>query len=42
MKEHLAGFYLIDCVSLERAVEYAARTPDAALGAVGVRPVLGS
>ncbi|HEX6346538.1 YciI family protein [Umezawaea sp.] len=39
-KEHLAGFYLVDVESYERAVEIAARTPDAATGAVEVRPVL--
>ena len=38
-KEHLAGFYLIEC-SAERAVEIAARTPDAEWGEVLVRPVL--
>ncbi|MCS7477337.1 YciI family protein [Umezawaea endophytica] len=40
VKEHLAGFYLVDVESYERAVEIAARTPDAATGAVEVRPVL--
>jgi len=39
-KEHLAGFYLIECESIERAIEYAARAPDAAFGTVEVRPVL--
>lgn len=39
-KEHLAGFYLIDCANMERAVEHAARVPEAALGLVEVRPVL--
>jgi hypothetical protein len=38
-KEHLAGFYLVEC-SAERAVEIAARTPDAEWGEVLVRPVL--
>jgi hypothetical protein len=38
-KEHLAGFYLIDCESIERAVEHAARIPEAAYGMVEVRPV---
>jgi hypothetical protein len=38
-KEHLAGFYLIECESMERAVEHAARVPDAAWGQVEVRPV---
>jgi len=39
-KEHLAGFYLIECDSIDRAVEHAARVPDAAYGEVEVRPVL--
>jgi hypothetical protein len=39
-KEYLAGFYLVECESIERAVEIAARTPDAAYGEVEVRPVL--
>ena len=38
-KEYLAGFYLIECEGMERAVEIAARAPDAATGAVEVRPV---
>ncbi|MDB5039799.1 MAG: hypothetical protein JWN27_525 [Candidatus Eremiobacteraeota bacterium] len=40
VKEHLAGFYLVECESIERAIEHAARMPDAATGAVEVRPVL--
>ena len=40
VKEHLAGFYLVDCVTAERAVEIAARVPDAIWGLVEVRPVL--
>jgi len=39
-KEHLAGFYLIECDSIERAVEWAAKVPDAHLREVEVRPVL--
>jgi hypothetical protein len=39
-KEHLAGFYLIECESIERAIEHAAKVPDAAFGEVEVRPVL--
>ncbi len=30
VKEHLAGFYLIECDSIERAIEHAAKAPDAA------------
>jgi hypothetical protein len=40
VKEYLAGFYLVDCVSGERAVEIAAKVPDAIWGLVEVRPVL--
>ena len=39
-KEYLAGFYLIECESSERALELAAQIPDAATGGVEVRPVL--
>jgi hypothetical protein len=39
-KELLAGFYLLECESLDRAVEVAARVPEAELGLVEVRPVL--
>jgi hypothetical protein len=40
VKEHLAGFYLIDCADLDEAVGWAARVPDAAFTQVEVRPVL--
>ncbi len=40
VKEHLAGFYLIDCESMARAVELAATVPDALTGSVEVRAVL--
>jgi hypothetical protein len=40
VKEYLAGFYLVECDGIERAIEIAARTPDAAYGHVEVRPVL--
>ena len=39
-KEHLAGFYLVDCDTEQRALEIAARVPDAVWGMVEVRPVL--
>jgi hypothetical protein len=39
VKEHLAGFYLVDCDSVEHAIELAARVPDAAIGGVELRPV---
>ncbi|QWF82060.1 YciI family protein [Amycolatopsis sp. CA-230715] len=40
VKEHLAGFYLVECESMDRAVELAAKAPDAEWGEVEVRPVL--
>jgi len=40
VKEHLAGFYLVDCESTDRAVQIAAQVPDAVWGLVEVRPVL--
>lgn len=40
VKEHLAGFYLIECESIERAIEHAAKAPDAAYSYVEVRPIL--
>ena len=39
-KELLAGLFLLDCDSPERAVEIAARMPEAELGLVEVRPIL--
>ncbi|SFB14079.1 Uncharacterized conserved protein [Amycolatopsis marina] len=38
-KEQLAGYFLLDCASLERATEIAARFPDAEQCAVEVRPL---
>ncbi|MFI7596271.1 YciI family protein [Actinoplanes sp. NPDC049681] len=40
VKEHLAGFYLIDCAEQDEAVGWAAKVPDAAYTQVEVRPVL--
>jgi hypothetical protein len=39
VKEYLAGFFLIECASIERAMEHAGRIPEAAYGLVEVRPV---
>jgi hypothetical protein len=39
-KEHLAGIYLLDVASAERAIEIAGKMPEAALGLVEVRPAL--
>jgi hypothetical protein len=40
VKEHLAGFYLIEVDGLDQAIEWAAKVPDAKLREVEVRPVL--
>lgn len=40
VKEHLAGFYLVECDTIERAIELAARIPESTLGTVEVRPVM--
>jgi hypothetical protein len=40
VKEHLAGFFLVDVAGLDRAVEIAGRVPEADMGLVEVRPVL--
>lgn len=39
-KEQLAGFFLVECDSIERAIEHAARVPESEYGLVEVRPVL--
>ncbi len=39
VKEHLAGFYLVECADLDEAVAIAARVPDAEFNHVEVRPV---
>ena len=39
MKEALGGFFLLDCASLDEAVDWAARIPGAENGAIEVRPL---
>jgi hypothetical protein len=39
-KEQLAGFYLVDCESEKRAMQWAARLPEAGFGMVEVRAAL--
>jgi len=39
-KEQLAGFYLLDCESLERATEIVAHEPAARFWGVEVRPIM--
>ena len=39
VKEALGGFYVLECASMDEAVDWAARIPGAEHGAVEVRPV---
>ena len=39
-KEQLAGYNIVECESLERALEMAAAWPDARYGAMEVRPIM--
>ena len=39
VKEALGGYYILECPSLDDAVDWAARIPTASHGAVEVRPV---
>jgi hypothetical protein len=39
-KEHLAGFFLVDCETQDRALEIAVRLPEARFGLIQVRPVM--
>jgi hypothetical protein len=39
VKEHLAGFYLVECTDIDEAIGIAARVPDAVFNHVQVRPV---
>jgi hypothetical protein len=38
-KEHLAGYYVVECTSLDRALAIAAEIPDARSAGVEVRPL---
>ena len=38
--EQRAGFFLIECECIERAIERVSRIPEAAFGLVEVRPIL--
>lgn len=40
VKEHLAGYDVVECDSRERAVEIAARIPDAGICGVEIRPIM--
>jgi hypothetical protein len=39
-KEQLAGYYVVDCDTIERAAEIAAKDPASRLWAIEVRPVM--
>ena len=39
VKEALGGYYVLECASMDEAVDWAARIPGAEQGAVEVRPV---
>jgi hypothetical protein len=39
-KEQLGGFYLLECGSLDEAIDWAAKIPGAQFGSVEVRPVM--
>ncbi|WP_028923548.1 YciI family protein [Pseudonocardia acaciae] len=39
IKEHLAGYFVLDCANIERVTEIAARFPDARFGRVVIRQV---
>lgn len=39
-KEILGGFYVIDCASVDEALDWAARLPDAKIGSIEIRPLL--
>ncbi len=39
MKEQLAGFYLVECDTVERATEIVTRIPEAEYSVVEIRPV---
>lgn len=38
-KEQLGGYYVLDCASLDEALDYAAQIPSAEHGRIEVRPV---
>ena len=39
-KEHLGGYYLIDCDDLDDALDWAAKMPAATYGSIEVRPLM--
>jgi hypothetical protein len=39
-KEQLGGYYLLECASLDEAIEQAAKIPSATFGSIEVRPIM--
>ncbi len=39
-KEQLGGYYLLECESLDEAIEKAAKIPSATYGSIEVRPIM--
>ena len=39
-KEQLAGYYILECANVKKAIECAAKIPGAQAGAVELRPIL--
>jgi hypothetical protein len=39
-KEQIGGYYALDCKDLDEALSWAARIPEAKIGAIEVRPVI--
>jgi hypothetical protein len=39
-KEHLGGFYVVDCANLDEAMEFARAVPDVKRGSIEIRPVV--
>lgn len=39
-KEHLGGYYLLECSDLDEALKWAAQIPGAAYGTIEVRPLV--
>lgn len=38
-KEHLVGYYILNCKNLDEALEFARKIPDVRYGAIEVRPI---
>jgi hypothetical protein len=38
-KEHLIGYYVVDCSDLDTALAWAAKAPNARIGSIEVRPI---